>query len=175
MHIISGALKGRTFHAPLGHRTHPMGDRVKVALFNVLGELTEFSVLDAYAGSGALGLEALSHGAREVTFIDVDEKAVRTIRENISELSLDSQAKVVASTVAAWAKTATNGFDIVFADPPYDDVRTTDIQSLSKHVVHGGLLVLSAPKEFPVIEDPTLEAIKQKTFAGAQLQFYRKR
>jgi 16S rRNA (guanine(966)-N(2))-methyltransferase RsmD len=174
MHIISGSLKGRVFQTPHGHHTHPMGDRVKVALFNVLGELDGQKVLDAYAGSGALGFEAYSLGANEVVFIDDNLKAVRTLQENIKSLALTRHTKVIASTITAWAKTATDEFDIIFADPPYDAVRESEILSLITHVSIGGLFIISVPRDYPVIQDSSLEPLKQKYFAGAQLQFYRK-
>ena len=95
MRIIAGTLKGRIFAAPHTLRTHPMSDKARGALFNVLGDVEGMSVLDAFAGSGALGFEALSRGASHVTSIDKDRMAVKTIKNNAVELSVESRAKVI--------------------------------------------------------------------------------
>lgn len=121
MRIIAGAHRGRRIIAPRGSRTRPTTDRVREALFSILGDLTRARVLDAYAGSGALGLEALSRGAAHCVFVESGRDAVRVIETNLSALGLQARATLIATELAR-AKGAlerTAPFDVVVADPPW--------------------------------------------------------
>lgn len=126
MRIVAGALRGRTIEAPAGEGTRPTTDRVREALFSSLyslrGGFEGAVVLDAFAGSGALGLEALSRGAERAVFYERDSKAASVIRRNISACKLDqSRAVVVQRDVLQASPTAqVPPFDLVFLDPPYD-------------------------------------------------------
>jgi 16S rRNA (guanine966-N2)-methyltransferase len=118
MRIVAGTLGGRRFKAPPGRATRPTSDRVREALFSILGDLTEARVLDLFAGSGALGIEALSRGAATAVFVDDDPKAIATIRENLRALGLE--ARVHKRPALAYLDNASDGpFDLVFLDPPY--------------------------------------------------------
>jgi len=123
--IIAGAARGRRLAAPPGRRTRPTSDRAREGLFGTLtairGTLAGSAVLDLYAGSGAVGLEALSRGARRVLLVEADARAVRVIRENMGAVGL-SGASVVADRVErvlARGPAPGPGYDIAFADPPY--------------------------------------------------------
>jgi 16S rRNA (guanine966-N2)-methyltransferase len=119
--VVAGELRGRRLVAPAGDATRPTADRVREALFSILGDVSGLRVLDLYAGSGALGIEALSRGAAAATFVDSSRAAVAAIRRNLSELGLD--APVVrrdALAHLAAAAGAEDPYDLVFADPPYD-------------------------------------------------------
>src|SRR5438445_6894886 len=105
MRIIAGRLGGRQFASPRGHRTHPMSDKMRGALFNALGDLSGLTVLDAFAGSGALAFEAVSRGAQHVVAIDVDKSAQRTIAKNITALGLADRVKLVRASAGAWLTT----------------------------------------------------------------------
>jgi 16S rRNA (guanine966-N2)-methyltransferase len=118
MRIIAGTRKGHTIHASKGQETRPTSDRVRENVFNILGPLDGAAVLDLYAGSGALGLEALSRGAARAVFVEMDGDAVRAIERNLDKLRL--KATVLqrdAVTVLAGERTK---YDLVFVDPPYD-------------------------------------------------------
>jgi len=117
MRVVAGRFKGRTLHAPRGRDTRPTSDRVREALFSVLGDVEGAAVLDLYAGSGALGIEAVSRGATSATFVDSDEKAVAAIRRNLSDVGID--AKVHRRDALAFLGSAEGPYDLVFADPPY--------------------------------------------------------
>src|SRR3954470_23836038 len=95
MRIIAGQLKGQQFQAPHGHKTHPMSDKMRGALFNVLGDIEGLTFLDAFAGSGALAFEAASRGAKAVTAIEIDNSAHKTIGQNIKALHISTQVKAV--------------------------------------------------------------------------------
>ena len=99
--ITSGELKGRVIASPEVAGTHPMGAREKIALFNMVGDLTGVRVLDAYAGSGALGIEALSRGASGVVFVEKSPRVAKVIRENLAKLGLTERAKVIVSDVGS--------------------------------------------------------------------------
>jgi 16S rRNA (guanine966-N2)-methyltransferase len=118
--VVAGELRGRKLTAPAGDATRPTADRVREALFSILGDITGLRVLDLYAGSGALGIEALSRGAAAAIFVDSSQAAVTAIRRNLSELGLE--APVQRREALAYLAAAAGGdpYDLVFADPPYD-------------------------------------------------------
>ncbi len=127
MRIVAGTLGGRRLVAPTGVGTRPTSDRVREALFSILGPLDGHDVLDLFAGSGALGLEALSRGARSATFVDHDPAAVRAIRQNIAMVDDANSASVVARDWRAAIRTLRadqRRFTLCFVDPPYDDLAT---------------------------------------------------
>lgn len=175
MRVIAGRLGGRNFESPKTHRTHPMSDKVRGALFNALGDLTGLTVLDAFAGSGACSIEAISRGAASVLAIDIDVEAVKTIAENLRQLGLEGVITLRRKNISGWSRNnQTSQFDVVLADPPYDDIRPDVLERLSAHVTPGGLYVLSWPGNEAVREFKGLEMISHKTYGDAQLVFYRK-
>lgn len=175
MRIISGQLGGRQFNAPHGHKTHPMSDKLRGALFNVLGDVAGLLVLDAFAGSGALAFEALSRGAKHATLIESDRNAQRTIAENIQNLQLEQKASLIKASVSAWSSTsAGKEFNIVLADPPYNDLQATSVQKLIQHVIRGGLLILSWPGDQTIPELADCQRLANHRYGDAQLVFYRR-
>jgi 16S rRNA (guanine966-N2)-methyltransferase len=121
--VIAGRFGGRRLSAPRGARTRPTADRVRESLFSVLGDLEGARVLDLFAGSGALGIEALSRGAAEATFVDSAPAALRALRENLAALEIGAEAAEVRRVDArAFLRTARKSgrqYDLVFVDPPY--------------------------------------------------------
>lgn len=124
MRVISGTARGRRLVAPDGATTRPTPDRVREATFNALGSLdavVDATVLDLFAGSGALGIEALSRGAAQVTFVDQDRAARRAIETNLAACGLADQATVVTEPVERFVRTAADRrWDLALVDPPYD-------------------------------------------------------
>lgn len=170
--ITGGNLKGRKIRTP-GGATHPMGERERIALFNMIVEyLPGNFVLDAFAGSGALGIEALSRGAALVLFMDKDAHVCDVINENLRELGLYGVGGgALKSNVYHALATATDRFGIVLADPPYDKYNERKIKVLARVVADpGGILVLSHPGEAP--ELPDLKLVKSHKYAGANLSLY---
>jgi 16S rRNA (guanine966-N2)-methyltransferase len=120
--IIAGSRKGHRIAAPKGQDTRPTGDRVREAAFNLIGPVVDASVLDLYAGSGAMGLEALSRGAATATFVESDARASAAIQANLEKLRLTG-ARIVredASRALAAESAAGRKYDLVLVDPPYD-------------------------------------------------------
>ena len=127
MRVIAGSARGRRLEAPPAKTTRPTSDRVRESIFNALGSLEVLegaTVADLFAGSGALGIEALSRGARSATFVDQDRHAIAAVRANLASTGLAERAEVIPRRVEAWlAELASAGgepsFDVVFCDPPY--------------------------------------------------------
>lgn len=121
MRVIAGRLGGRTLKAPRGLATRPTSDRVREALFSMLGDVAGAAVLDLYAGTGALGIEALSRGAARAVLVESARPALAVIRENLGALDLADQARVLGQPVArALPELGRLGpFDVIFLDPPY--------------------------------------------------------
>ena len=119
MRIIAGRNKGATISAPKGRETRPTSDRAREAAFNLIGPVDGARVLDLYAGSGAMGLEALSRGAAAATFVEGDRDAVRAIERNLDKLRLTG-ARIVHSDAVRFLATDSGTYDLVLCDPPYD-------------------------------------------------------
>jgi 16S rRNA (guanine966-N2)-methyltransferase len=121
--VVAGSLRGRRLVAPTGPSTRPTSDRVREATFNALASLDvlhDATVLDLFAGSGALGIEALSRGAARCTFVDQGRPAIAAVRQNLDALGLSEQATVVTMDVDRYlASGGTGRFDLALADPPY--------------------------------------------------------
>jgi 16S rRNA (guanine966-N2)-methyltransferase len=119
--IIAGQFRGRPLQAPAGAATRPTADRVREALFSMLasrlGSFDELRVADLYAGSGALGLEAISRGATHATFVESDSKAQTAIRANAAKFDVDAKVRIVGGSALALPRS--DPFDLIFADPPY--------------------------------------------------------
>jgi 16S rRNA (guanine966-N2)-methyltransferase len=174
MRVVSGTLGGRIIASPHGHRTHPMSDKLRGAIFGVLGDVSGLSTLDAFAGSGAVAIEALSRGAADAVMIDVDKHAFITMTQNIETLGLGDKAKIVRAYVNAWStRHQSHKFDIIFADPPYDDLPFRDLKVLARHLKKDGVLVLSWPGKADEYYIPTLEVVQSKKYGDAQLLFYK--
>ncbi len=149
MRIVAGELRGRRIVAPTSTATRPTTDKVREAVFNALSSLdvvVDARVLDLYAGSGALGIEALSRGAARCTFVERDRAAVRAIDENIAVLGLRDRARVVVGDgIASAAGLDATAVDLAFADPPYG---FEDWPRLLR-AVRAPLLVAEADREVP--------------------------
>ena len=144
MRIIAGTHRGARIAAPRGVATRPTGDRVREAAFNLIGPVDGATVLDVFAGSGALGLEALSRGAASVTFVEADRAACRTIADNLAKLRLTGARVTCADAV--WAlRQETRAYDLVLVDPPYEDWAELEprlAELLPRVLAPDGLLVI---------------------------------
>lgn len=175
MRVIAGKLGGRLFDSPHSYRTHPMSDKARGALFNILGDIEGMSVLDPFAGTGALSFEAISRGAASALAIEADKPAQRIIATNIASLGLIHQVKLIGGTANSWlGKNRRKIFDIVLCDPPYSDLQYDLIERLERSVKPGGIFVVSWPSggDLPRFSDLTL--IDQRTYGDMQLVFYRR-
>lgn len=175
MRIIAGQLRGRQFKSPRGRRSHPMSEKMRGALFNVLGDITGLSVLDAYAGSGAISYEAISRGAKHAMAIEKSVLAYRAIKQNIDALNLEGDVKATRANISTWSdNNADMEFDVVIADPPYDDIKPNVLEKLVQNLKPGGTFVLSWPGSEEVEPIKGLEIIKHTDYGDSKLVFYRK-
>jgi len=173
--VIAGRLGGRQFNSPKGHKTHPMSDKGRGALFNVLGDITGLSVLDAFAGSGALSFEALSRGAATVTAIDNDQSAYTSIVRNSQELGLGKELKTIRVHAGTWSNdNPEHVFDVIIIDPPYDKIQEELLSRLALHAKTGGIVTCSLPPTYTAHLDANFELLKTKDFGDARLEFYRR-
>jgi 16S rRNA (guanine966-N2)-methyltransferase len=141
--IVAGSAKGARIYAPRGHATRPTSDRVREAVFAILASVEGLSVLDLFAGSGALGLEALSRGAVSATFVESDPAALEAIERNLEKLGLAGARVVRADAVKYLARTPER-YDVVFLDPPYEMVESLRMplaEHLPRSLADGGLVV----------------------------------
>ena len=151
MRIIAGTAGGIRLQVP-GAVARPTSDRVREALFSILGVRVESArILDLFAGSGALGLEALSRGARRADFVEQDRKACRVIEANLGKARLADQARVVNREAVAFLRRATVGYDLVFADPPYTK-RDGDVDFAAGLMADTNLLRVISPDGMVVLE-----------------------
>jgi 16S rRNA (guanine(966)-N(2))-methyltransferase RsmD len=180
MRIIAGHLKGRRLLAPKGSAVRPTSDALRETLFNVLGDLVIGArVLDAYAGTGALGLEALSRGARHVTFVERSRTAADVVDRNVDALGVRNACAIIRAdfgpsrhaATPAWAHEA---FDLVLLDPPYDEADLDRVIACAAGLLAtDGRLVLEHSRRRNVPERvPGLRRIRVLTSGDSALSFY---
>lgn len=151
MRVVAGSVRGRTLVAPTGDRTRPTGDRVREAMFNSLGSLDALrgaTVVDLFAGSGALGIEALSRGAEHCTFVERDRSAVTALSHNLRVCGFEARSTVMTSDVMT-AVAHIGHADLVLADPPYSFDRWADLLA----AVDSSLFVLESDRELEPARD----------------------
>ena len=156
MRVITGTARGTNLKAPDGLLTRPTADRVKQALFNIIQYEIVGDVLDLFAGSGQLGIEALSRGAKSALFVDKRADAVKLVRENLALCHLEENAQVICGDSLAALGTQSGRFDIIFLDPPYEEKylenaikRISEIDILAE----GGIIVSERPADKPLGDD----------------------
>jgi len=154
MRVITGKARGVALKTPDGMATRPTADRVKEALFSIIQfDIPAARVLDLFGGTGQLGIEALSRGAKQAVFVDQREEACRLIRENLRRTKLESDAKVIRSDYMDYLRNCSDKFDLIFLDPPYAEVFLENSLKMITEIdiLHsGGIIITERPlgKEF---------------------------
>lgn len=170
MRIVAGALRGRRFEAPRGTATRPSSDFVRETAFNLIGPLEGARACDLYAGSGGLGLEALSRGAADCLFVDTSAEACAAIKANLVRLGL--RARVVRRDAVAALAAETGRLDLVLCDPPYDlDPARRLAPQLVRLLEPDGLVVYQSPARV----EPELEGLRVRTsrrYGSARLTLF---
>lgn len=179
MRVITGTARGTQLKTPEGMVTRPTTDRVKEAMFSIIHfDVPEARVLDLFGGTGQLGIEALSRGAKTAVFVDAGEPACRLIRENLRRTRLEGQGRVVRSDYLAYLSRCKEQFDIILLDPPYAEVflenalkKITEIDILSEN----GIIVTERPlgKELPW-EFEGLDRSRDYKYGNTLVTIYRK-
>jgi 16S rRNA (guanine966-N2)-methyltransferase len=172
MRVVAGSLRGRPIVAPEGEGTRPTTDRAREATFNSLvslGAVEDAKVVDLFAGSGAMGIEALSRGAASCAFLERDRKALDSIRHNIKTLQLTDNTTVLSGDVMTNV-VALRNVDLVLADPPYDFDRWADLLTVLNLVIApGGVVVTESAREIQPPEG--WQAIRSKRYGRAWVAF----
>ena len=171
MRVVAGSARGRTLQAPPGRDTRPTADRVREAIFNALGSLGAVEgarVVDLFAGSGALGIEALSRGAAWCTFVERDRAARAAITANLAATGLAARATVVAADVMAWLARGAGPFDLALADPPY----AFDDWPALLALVPADLVVVESDRE--VDPGPGWAHVRTRRYGGTVVSFVRR-
>lgn len=175
--IIAGVYGGRSLRAPDNFKTHPMSERVRGSLFNIVqNELAGAKVLDIFAGSGSLGIEAISRGARDAAFVERDLKASKILFENIKKINIENCTKIYKMGAKTFMdKNQDNLFDVILADPPYNDMQLSTVSELGGILKPNGLMVLSYPGrgEIPTVNGAVV--VDNRNYGTAALAFYRKK
>jgi len=176
MRIVGGSHGGRVLRAPHGATTRPTSEKVRQALFNILPDVEGMQVLDMFAGSGALGIEALSRGAAHVTFIDQAKPALSAVRANLKELDLEARATVLAGDAVALAArhVPASPWQLVFVDPPYrSDLAVRAVQTLA-HLAPDAMIVIEHDRRnAPPDELGSLVRTDQRRYGDTLVSFYR--
>ena len=177
--VIAGKFGGRRIEAPdfSNSRTKPMGERIRNAMFNrISGEIEGARVLDAFAGTGSVGFEALSRGAAFVTFIERDKVAQKILTKNVSLLSVEDDSEIIRTTVNNWLETAESDmYDIILADPPYHDLQLSTVSKLFGLLKPNGLMVLShSGRSEGLILQNGIVVVDNRSYGNAFLTSFRR-
>lgn len=179
MRIIAGEFKGARLTAPKDTRVRPTTDRVRESLFSILGDLRDVIVVDGFAGSGALGLEALSRGARRCYFIDSSKASVALVQENVRRLKLTTkQARIKSKSFRAGIASLGEAPDLIFVDPPYGTELAQDaleVLAASARVTAGVLVVVEQATGDPAPVQPAFDLEDERVYGNTVLRFFRRR
>jgi 16S rRNA (guanine(966)-N(2))-methyltransferase RsmD len=179
MRIISGSAKGRKLIPVPGESTRPITDRVKEALFNVIGaDIRDARFLDLFAGTGSVGIEALSRGASTALFLDINKKAINTIRANLERTGLVDRAQIMqGSAFSLLSEPAANQFDYIYIAPPqYKGMWKRTLEELDAHhdwlTDDAWVIVQIHPKEITPIELHSLKEFDRRQYGSTLLLFF---
>ncbi len=175
MRIISGIAKGRRINAPKGVKIRPTSDRVKEAIFNTITPLINNSeFLDLFAGTGNIGIEALSRGATRCTFVDQSPQAIKFIKANIANLAFEDRSRIIKGDVRKITDRLEGNYDIIFMDPPYGcDLVLPVLKKLNLLLKEAGIVVVETEHK---IELPShcdmFRLIKVSRYGDTQVAYY---
>jgi 16S rRNA (guanine966-N2)-methyltransferase len=178
MRIVAGEWRGRKLVAPEGMQTRPTADRIRETLFSMLssrlGSFDGLRVADLYAGSGALGLEALSRGAAHATLVEIDRAALKAIDANVT--SLGAAARISMRAMSATALPGAQPFDLIFADPPYEPgsgSAVADTVATAGWLAHGGWMAIESQRGDPVTPPKGWKVVAERDIGRARLTLLR--
>ena len=169
LRIVSGYLSGQLVDTPKTGATQPMGERERIAIFNqIRSYLPGAKVLDAFAGSGALGITAISNGADSVDFLEKNPEAIKAISANLKKHKCDNVSHIIKNVDQL------KSYDLIFADPPYGNPQYDLVIKIAKTLKPGGILVLSHPKTPQPPELDDLRLLSDRSYAAACIKIYQK-
>ena len=180
MRVISGKAKSLRLYAPKTSKVRPASDKVKGAIFNILGEIEGLKVLDLFAGSGSVGIEALSRGAESAIFVESDRQIAHSIRKNLETCQFDPMGKILKMEVKkalSLLSKKNEKFDLIFVDPPYDrNLVNPTLSLLERYLLlseHGVIVIEHSPRE-TILPKEMLEIYDQRKYGQTFISFIRK-
>lgn len=180
MKILSGTKKGQIFTQPNSRSVRPLSEKVRAAIFDVTGPVTDFVVLDAYAGSGAAGFEALSRGAKLVEAVEANQKVAMTIAENAKRLGFDWEYILYQMPVTTWLASpnqypAGPRYDMIIVDPPYAKLDQDILHSLAMFLTPNGVMAVSHSSRYDSPMLKSVELVRHKVYGDTALSFFKTR
>lgn len=176
MRIIAGEWKGRTLHVPRDATFRPTTDRVRESVFNILGGHVDWhgaTVCDLFAGSGGLGLEALSRGAATVTFVERSVRSLAVLKRNVTALGAENRSDIRRQDVTRFARGEAPSYDVVFADPPYAAFSATQLLDTIAAVLRpGGLAVVEHGDLQPLGTHPRLSRVDERRYGSTTITLF---
>lgn len=179
MRVTGGLFKGRRLAAPKSGRIRPALDQVKEAVFNILGDISGVKVLDLFAGTGSIGIEALSRGAKECVFVDESREAISIIRENLRRLGIEQNAIVFAKSASIAVRVLGRRgeqFDLIFIDPPYlKNLVNSTVEKIDEYKLlkQGGTIVIEHHPKEPVLKHKAFEISDRRKYGQTVVTFMR--
>lgn len=178
MRVVAGFLGGRRLVSARATDLRPATDRIKETIFNILQNrlpLAGTEILDLFAGTGSLGIEAISRGAAHATFVDISEKSLRVLRSNLAHLHCEEQCTVVKAEAFAFMDRNDGQFNLIFADPPYAFEETPAIPQrivAADLLKMGGFLIIEHSRKTPMVGSPEIPLLLQKEFGQTVVSFF---
>ena len=179
MRVIAGSLKGRQLKTPKGFGLRPTSDRLRETMFNVLADrVAAARVLDGYAGTGAIGIEAISRGARDVVFLDRDPRACALVAQNLARCGIVQGYVIIRATAARGAERLREDpafvpFDVILLDPPYDQLPAEVLRNMDALLAPAGVVVLEhARRQAAPIDEGRLFRSRELRSGDSMLSFY---
>lgn len=180
MRVIAGTARGRKLKAVPGQSTRPALERVRTSVFDILRpSLTDTVFLDLFAGTGAIGIEALSQGAAHCTFIDLEQKAIEVIQTNLNHCDLTSKARVRHMDAFRFLKSCKNRFDFIYIAPPqYQDLWRQAVHMIAERpqllTDDGQIIVQIDPREYEKLSLTSFQEVRQKKYGNTLVVFFEK-
>lgn len=172
MRIISGIYGGLNIDSPKGHVAHPMSEKMRGAIFNSLGDISDCTVLDAFSGSGAMALEAISRGAEHVVAIEQNMTVYKTLAKNIKRIDVQN-IKAIRANCSSWSDNNPDiKFDYIICDPPYDKLSINLIAKLAKHLKPNASMILSYSGRQAVPDIDGIVVVNNRNYGDAAFASY---
>jgi len=176
MRIISGSKKGMELSSPHGHKTHPMSEKLRGAIFNALGDVEGLTILDPFCGTAAVALEGLSRGAVSAVCIDADKHAQDSANQNIVRAGFGNKCKLIKMNASVWSdQNQDDKYDLIFLDPSFNEIKPDLLTKLAtNHSSKGSVIICNLPTGNESNLSENFELLQSNSHGDATLWFYRR-
>lgn len=174
MRIIGGQLSGQILKFPKSKKIRPATDKIREAIFSILGQKTqESSILDLYAGSGSLGIEALSRGAKRAIFVDENRESISILKQNLDKIGFSKNSSIKKINVVNFLKHNKEKFDLIFVDPPWVKIDLNTLCPLSATLKINGIIVFLHPNNFKFQNLNSLKILDKRNYGDSGVTFFK--